>query len=161
MVCFRPHLIDIICRSKPPKEKSWLIINRYMGKKHNSTEDIFLTHYWFISPKYRQNSTLALCTFLLAFVVILLGAYTRLTDAGLSCPDWPHCYGYVTAPHTLAQLQEAAQKYPTAAVNIKKAWTEMTHRYFAGAEGIFILIFSLSILLTRKAKSSKSTLIAL
>ncbi len=116
---------------------------------------------WFISPKYRQGSKLALFTFALAFVVIILGAYTRLTDAGLSCPDWPHCYGYITAPHTTSQLQGAAQLYPQAPVDIKKAWTEMTHRYFAGTEGILILILSLSILFARKAKDLKSTGIAI
>ena len=119
-----------------------------------------LTNYWFISPKYRQNSKLVLFTFALAFVVILLGAYTRLTDAGLSCPDWPNCYGYITAPHTDAQLQGAAQVYPLVPVDVKKAWTEMTHRYFAGTEGILILILSLSILFARKAKDLKSTFIA-
>jgi len=119
-----------------------------------------LTHYWFISTKYRRNSKLALFTFLLAFVVILLGAYTRLTDAGLSCPDWPHCYGFITAPHTASQLQDAAQKYPMAPVDIKKAWTEMTHRYFAGTEGILILILAFSILFTRKAKDVKAKTIA-
>jgi heme a synthase len=119
-----------------------------------------LTHYWFISPKYRQNSRLVLFTFILAFVVILLGAFTRLTDAGLSCPDWPNCYGYLTAPHTETQLQGAAQAYPLAPVNVKKAWTEMTHRYFAGTEGILILILSFSILFARKSKDLKSVSIA-
>jgi cytochrome c oxidase assembly protein subunit 15 len=119
-----------------------------------------LTRYWFISPKYRTGSTLALLAFVLAFVVILLGAYTRLTDAGLSCPDWPHCFGYMTAPHTSAQLQEAAQRYPFIPVNIKKAWTEMTHRYIAGVEGLFILCLSFSIFLTRKARDQKSIVIA-
>lgn len=119
-----------------------------------------MTRYWFISTKYRRSSKFALFTFLLAFVVILLGAYTRLTDAGLSCPDWPNCYGFITAPHTTSQLQDAAQKYPQAPVDIKKAWTEMTHRYFAGAEGILILILAFSILLSGKAKDLKSTFIA-
>jgi cytochrome c oxidase assembly protein subunit 15 len=101
-----------------------------------------------------------LFTFLLTLVVIILGAYTRLTDAGLSCPDWPNCYGFLTAPHTAAQLQDAAMKYPHVPVDIKKAWTEMTHRYFAGTLGILILILSGSILFSRKAKSTKATLIA-
>lgn len=118
-----------------------------------------MTHYWFISTKYRQNSKLALVTFLIAFVVILLGAYTRLTDAGLSCPDWPHCFGYITAPHTTTQLQGAQQLYPQIAVNVKKAWTEMTHRYFAGTEGILIIILSLSMLFSRRAKNAKSVII--
>lgn len=128
---------------------------------NNLMRNTFLTRYWFISTKYRHNSKLALFTFALAFVVILLGAYTRLTNAGLSCPDWPHCYGFMTAPHTSAQLQEAIQHYPRLPVDVKKAWTEMTHRYFAGTEGIFILILAFSILTTRKAKDFKSSVIAL
>lgn len=116
---------------------------------------------WFIAMKYRRNAKLALFTFILAFIVILLGAYTRLTDAGLSCPDWPHCYGFLTAPHTASQLQDAAQKYPLQPINIKKAWTEMTHRYFAGTEGILILFLSASILLSRKTKNIKSAMIGI
>lgn len=115
----------------------------------------------FISPKHRPGARLFLFTFLLAFVVILLGAFTRLTDAGLSCPDWPHCYGYVTAPHTESQIRDAMQQFPTAApVDIKKAWTEMTHRYFAGTEGILILLLTGGILFARKARDLKSTGIA-
>lgn len=113
-------------------------------------------HYWFISTKRHQHTKLILFTFLLAFVVILMGAYTRLTNAGLSCPDWPHCYGFITAPHTDMQLQQAASKYPLTPVDIKKAWTEMAHRYAAGTEGILILLLVGSILFTKKAKETKS-----
>lgn len=120
-----------------------------------------MSNYWFVSTKYRRDSMLALFTFALAFIVIMLGAYTRLTNAGLSCPDWPHCYGYLTAPHTAAQIQDAFLKYPTTPVDVKKAWTEMTHRYFAGTEGILILILSFSILFARKAKDMKSYCIAI
>ena len=119
-----------------------------------------LTRYWFISTKYRQHSKLALFTFVLAFIVIILGAYTRLTNAGLSCPDWPHCYGFISAPHNAAQLHSAMQQYPFASINIKKAWTEMTHRYFAGTEGILIFILSLSIFFSR-ARNSKSIFMAI
>jgi len=118
-----------------------------------------LTRYWFISTNNnRLSSKLALFTFILAFIVIILGAYTRLTDAGLSCPDWPHCYGFVTAPHTASQIQDAAQRYPAMPIDVKKAWTEMTHRYFAGTEGIFILFLSLYIL-SRKNGGIKSKFI--
>lgn len=117
-----------------------------------------MTRYWFISTKSRRNSKLALITFLLALTVILLGAYTRLTNAGLSCPDWPNCYGFMTAPHTSAQLLEASKNYASP-IDVNKAWTEMTHRYFAGTEGVLILILSLSILFTRKANDYKSNLI--
>jgi heme a synthase len=120
-----------------------------------------LTRYWFISTKYRSSSKFALLTFMLAFVVIMLGAYTRLTDAGLSCPDWPHCYGYITAPHTPSQIQAAAAKFPLTPVNVKKAWTEMTHRYVAGAEGILILLLAFSILFSHKVNDLKSSFIGL
>ena len=61
-----------------------------------------------------------------AFVVIALGAFTRLTDAGLGCPDWPGCYGHLmpTQLHAIAD---------------HKAWAEMIHRYFAGSLGLLIL----------------------
>ncbi len=120
-----------------------------------------MTQNWFISAKYRRGSTLALVTFLLAFVVIAIGAYTRLTDAGLSCPDWPNCYGYLTAPHTPSQMEGAAAKYPMAPIDVKKAWTEMTHRYFAGTEGLLILMLVGSIFFTRKAKDAKAVIIGL
>jgi len=99
--------------------------------------------------------------FMLAFAVILLGAYTRLTNAGLSCPDWPNCFGYVTAPHTLDQLQGAAARYPNIAVDVKKAWTEMTHRYFAGTEGILILILAVMTLVKRPTRGLSFIAIAL
>jgi heme a synthase len=120
-----------------------------------------LARYWFISTKYRHSSKLALITFILAFFVILLGAYTRLTDAGLSCPDWPQCYGFLTAPHTQAQIQAASSSYPGAGINVKKAWTEMIHRYFAGTEGILILIFACSILFNQRSLNYKSLIIGL
>lgn len=111
------------------------------------------------SLTHATRSKLALFAFALAFVVILLGAYTRLTNAGLSCPDWPHCYGYLTAPHTAEQLQTATERYPTTPVDIKKAWTEMTHRYFAGTEGIIILVLAGTILFKRKRRDSKAFII--
>ncbi len=120
-----------------------------------------MTQNWFISAKYRRGSLLALIAFALAFVVIAIGAYTRLTDAGLSCPDWPNCYGYLTAPHTPSQLEGATAKYPTAPVDVKKAWTEMTHRYFAGTEGLLILVLVGSIFFTRRAKDAKAVAIGL
>lgn len=116
--------------------------------------------YCFISPRYRRNTKLALFTFLFAFVVITLGAYTRLTNAGLSCPDWPHCFGYLTAPHTLVQIENAVKIYPQVPVDISKAWTEMGHRYAAGAEGILMMTLALSILLSRKAKGTKAIALA-
>jgi cytochrome c oxidase assembly protein subunit 15 len=94
-----------------------------------------------------KYSNFILITLLFAFIVIMLGAYTRLTNAGLSCPDWPHCFGFATAPHTPAQIEQAHLQFPSTIINTVKAQTEMTHRYVAGTEGILIIALSLSLLL--------------
>ncbi len=79
-------------------------------------------------------------TLLLALVVIVLGAYTRLTDAGLGCPDWPGCYGHFTVPSTEEHIEAAEQAFPERPVEKHKAWNEMIHRYFASTLGFCILI---------------------
>lgn len=84
----------------------------------------------------------------LAYVVILLGAYTRLADAGLGCPDWPGCYGHIGVPKNIDDVIVANQAYPERPVEAAKAWKEMIHRYFAGALGL--LVFALGILAVRK-----------
>jgi cytochrome c oxidase assembly protein subunit 15 len=86
-------------------------------------------------PGYR----LALCATLLALLVVMLGAYTRLTHAGLGCPDWPGCYGFIGVPQTEAQLAHAERHFPDAPVEAEKGWNEMIHRYFAGSLGLLIL----------------------
>jgi len=102
-------------------------------------------HHFNIQPVNPFFSRLVFFAFLLAFIVILLGAYTRLTNAGLSCPDWPRCYGYLTPPLTSDQMLEASKAYPQIPVDTARAWTEMRHRYLAGIEGMLILtIVSLS-----------------
>lgn len=77
-----------------------------------------------------------------AFVVIALGAWTRLVDAGLGCPDWPGCYGLVGVPMTQETIAEANQAFPERPVEVEKAWNEMIHRYFASSLGFFILIIA-------------------
>jgi heme a synthase len=74
---------------------------------------------------------------------VMLGAYTRLTDAGLGCPDWPGCYGQLVLPRaTDAARMDAQANYPEIPIEAKKAWTEMAHRYAAGTLGIFIMILA-------------------
>lgn len=85
---------------------------------------------------YRLN----LAAILLAAVVVILGAYTRLTDAGLGCPDWPGCYGFLTVPQAQAEIQQAEQAFPERPVESHKAWNEMIHRYFAGTLGLLIAV---------------------
>lgn len=89
-----------------------------------------------------QMYRLAMFATLLAFCVVILGAYTRLTDAGLGCPDWPGCYGQLTVPKTTANA--------TQIIDATKAWTEMTHRYVAGLLGM--VIFALSVLAIRNRR---------
>ena len=81
---------------------------------------------------------LNLAAILLAAVVVILGAYTRLTDAGLGCPDWPGCYGFLTVPEQAHEVQKAEMAFPDRPVESHKAWNEMIHRYFAGSLGLLI-----------------------
>ena len=82
----------------------------------------------------------------LAAVVVVLGAYTRLVDAGLGCPDWPGCYGQLGVPTTAQEVAEAETAFPDAPVDAEKAWTEMVHRYAAATLGAAILaIFALAL----------------
>ncbi|MDN3616535.1 heme A synthase [Vibrio gallaecicus] len=86
-----------------------------------------------------KNLTLLVkVSLLLTLTVIVLGAYTRLSDAGLGCPDWPGCYGSMVVPSDSSSLSKAAQLYPGNTIESDKAWLEMIHRYFAGTLGIVI-----------------------
>jgi cytochrome c oxidase assembly protein subunit 15 len=89
-------------------------------------------------PGYR----LALFATLLTVVVVLLGAYTRLTHAGLGCPDWPGCYGFLGVPMSEHKQAIAEARFPEAPVEVAKGWYEMIHRYFAGALGVVILVIA-------------------
>lgn len=97
----------------------------------------------------RPGFPLAAVATLLALVVVLLGAYTRLTHAGLGCPDWPGCYGFIGVPQTDAQLAHAERHFPEAPVEAQKGWNEMVHRYFAGTLGLAILGLAVHALVRR------------
>ncbi|NOI91274.1 heme A synthase [Vibrio splendidus] len=79
-------------------------------------------------------------TIFLTLTVIVLGAYTRLSDAGLGCPDWPGCYGKITVPSDVLAVAEANLQFPERALEADKAWIEMIHRYFAGTLGLLIFV---------------------
>lgn len=85
---------------------------------------------------------LTLFATLLALIVVSFGAYTRLTDSGLGCPDWPGCYGTLTVPESIDQIEKAQAVYPDSPVEVEKAWIEMIHRYIAGILGIMILVIA-------------------
>lgn len=80
---------------------------------------------------------------LLAFVVVVLGAYTRLSDAGLGCPDWPGCYGNVMVPDVQEEIDQSNEIYMSRPLEAGKAWKEMVHRYAAGTLGILILVIAI------------------
>ena len=94
---------------------------------------------------------LKIITFLgvfLAFGVVSLGAWTRLVDAGLGCPDWPGCYGFAIFPMTETEIAQANELYPERKFEIEKAIPEVVHRYFAGFLGLLIIgIFIMSLYL--------------
>ena len=97
-----------------------------------------------------------------AFVVIALGAWTRLVDAGLGCPDWPGCYGFVVFPTTEAEILIAEQRYPQFPYEIDKAIPEVVHRYFAAALGfiaILLVTFAFKYNLPKKIKAITSFLL--
>lgn len=87
------------------------------------------------------NVRLKLLTFgiVLTLCVVSLGAYVRLSDAGLGCPDWPGCYGKLLGvPDNHAEISHAETAFPHAPVETDKAWKEMIHRYLAGGLGLLI-----------------------
>jgi heme a synthase len=86
---------------------------------------------------------LVLVSVLLAIVVVGLGAYTRLTHAGLGCPDWPGCYGNLTVPAGQEKIALAELAFPERKVEPHKAWNEMIHRYCAGLLGLLVLAIAL------------------
>jgi cytochrome c oxidase assembly protein subunit 15 len=91
------------------------------------------------SPRERLR-LLAVLTLTLTFELILFGAFTRLTDSGLGCPDWPGCYGSASPLGAHGEIQAAQTAMPTGPVTHGKAWVEMLHRYFASAVGFLILV---------------------
>ena len=75
----------------------------------------------------------------LTLVVVILGAFVRLSDAGLGCPDWPGCYGHLAWPTEVHEISKANENFTERAVEVHKAWKEMVHRYLAGILSLTVL----------------------
>lgn len=90
----------------------------------------------------RRLRALTLVTLFLTFDLVLFGAFTRLTDSGLGCPDWPGCYGSVSPMGASSQIAQAEQAMPDGPVTTEKAWIEMIHRYLATAVGVLIVVMT-------------------
>jgi cytochrome c oxidase assembly protein subunit 15 len=89
--------------------------------------------------KRRRYRRILFLTWFLTLDLIMFGAFVRLTDSGLGCPDWPGCYGNVTPLGALQSIREAAQVMPEGPVTLPKAWIEMVHRYVGSLLGLMII----------------------
>jgi len=89
------------------------------------------------------GSRLALLGCVLALAVVALGAFTRLVDAGLGCPDWPGCYGHLLWPRADHEVMQANASFPDMPVDHDKTWPEMIHRYLAGGLGLLVAALAL------------------
>lgn len=101
-------------------------------------------------PPAQRLAALTALTLFLTFDLVLFGAFTRLTDSGLGCPDWPGCYGAVSPTGARAQISAAEAAMPTGPVTHTKAWIEMIHRYLATGVGVLILTLAIASWLRRR-----------
>lgn len=102
------------------------------------------------SPARLWLTRLAVISVLVAGTVVALGAWTRLKDAGLGCPDWPTCYGSITVPLSEQQIARAHELYPGQPFVAAKAWPEMIHRHFAKTVGLLCILMAGFALLARR-----------
>jgi cytochrome c oxidase assembly protein subunit 15 len=91
----------------------------------------------------RVLRTLALLAALFAFCIVMFGAFVRLSNAGLSCPDWPTCYGKATWPGHAQDIAQANEAFPDRPYETHKAWREQVHRFLAGGLGFMVLAIAL------------------
>jgi len=115
--------------------------------------------YLWTRPGYNFFQKLNWVLVFMTFDLIVFGAFTRLTDSGLGCPDWPGCYGVSNPFHALSQIQQAESAMPTGPVTVIKAWIEMIHRYLAMTVGALIL-FQLALAFSKMKSLGRAPFIA-
>ena len=94
--------------------------------------------------------TVVYATTIVTLLLVTLGAYVRLTDAGLGCPDWPGCYGKLSPAHAEAQISDVNRVAPAGPVSQLKAWREMLHRYVASLVGAMVLAMVIQVFIMRR-----------
>ena len=92
-----------------------------------------------VRARYRK---ILFLTWFLTLDLIMFGAFVRLTDSGLGCPDWPGSYGSVTPVGAMQDIREAVKQMPDGPVTLPKAWIEMVHRYVGALLGFLIICIS-------------------
>ena len=102
------------------------------------------------APIAQRLQVLTLVTLFLTYDLVVFGAFTRLTDSGLGCPDWPGCYGHASPVGAQLDIDAAQAAMPTGPVTHPKAWIEMIHRYLATGVGVLILTLAVTSWLERK-----------
>jgi len=102
------------------------------------------------STPVRRLQALTVLTLFLTFDLVLFGAFTRLTDSGLGCPDWPGCYGSASPVGAREEISAAQEAMPTGPVTHGKAWVEMIHRYLATGVGVLIIAMTASAWVQRR-----------
>jgi cytochrome c oxidase assembly protein subunit 15 len=100
--------------------------------------------------RVQRVGALAALTLFLCFDLVVFGAYTRLSDSGLGCPDWPGCYATSSPVAAAEHIAAAEAAAPTGPVTERKAWIEMIHRYFAMALGVLIIMLLAAALAARR-----------
>jgi cytochrome c oxidase assembly protein subunit 15 len=96
-----------------------------------------------VSRRLRILRAIAVAAAVFAFCVVMFGAFVRLSNAGLSCPDWPTCYGEVTWPGHAHEIAQANEAFPDRPYETHKAWREQVHRFLAGSLGVMVLAIAL------------------
>jgi len=111
-----------------------------------------------LSPVARWIRRLCIAGVLLCFTVVVLGAYVRLTAAGLGCPDWPGCYGHLTPAGAAASADTA---FPGKPLEPGKAWREMIHRYAVGTLSLIVILVTALALAARRQQPVRTLALAL
>jgi cytochrome c oxidase assembly protein subunit 15 len=109
--------------------------------------------FWWVGCDRARFTRLIRATAILTFVLIVLGAFVRLSDAGLGCPDWPGCYGNLTPAHSVEDIRAAEAVQPGGPVTLAKAWKEMVHRYLAMIVGSLIAAITFAAVRNRRVWS--------